>query len=261
MPAFSIITVTHNNLGGLKRTYESLCIQSDEDYEWLVIDGASTDGTAQFLTSLDAERLSWSSEPDDGIYDAMNKGIKRAKGDYLLFLNAGDTLYNSSVLEKLSSMIKAQSPAPDFIYGDSTEEDESGMQFYKKARAHTAIQSRMFTHHQSMIYRRKTLGTLQYDQSYKIAADYKLTARFLKQSEHMLYCPFPLCSFEPGGISQTQAARGRREQFRIRREEKLCGQFRNTLIYLIQTVLMGFRRVAPNLYWALHSGSRPVPPA
>ncbi len=84
---FSVITVTRNNLVGLRRTHESLRIQSCGDYEWIVVDGASDDGTADYLKKTGAN---WVSEPDRGIYDAMNKGIARAQGRWLIFMNAGD---------------------------------------------------------------------------------------------------------------------------------------------------------------------------
>lgn len=261
MTFFSIITVTRNNLEGLKRTYDSLCVQSCDDYEWLVIDGASDDGTAQFLTSLQEEHLRWTSEPDEGIYDAMNKGINRANGTYILFLNAGDTLYNSLILEKLKSVIKAQDDLPGFVYGDAMEESTGSAPYYKKARNHEGIRGGMFTHHQAMLYRRALIGDLRYDTGYKIAADYKFTAQFLAGTEKILYCPFAICLFEAGGVSQRQVRRGRQEQYRIRREQTLCGPLRNNVIYALQSLMMGFRRLAPHLYWSLRQGYRPSPPA
>lgn len=86
----SIITVNLNNLEGLKRTYDSVVSQTFTDYEWLVIDGGSTDGSREFIEQHQDKFAYWCSEPDKGIFNAMNKGIVRAKGEYLNFMNSGD---------------------------------------------------------------------------------------------------------------------------------------------------------------------------
>lgn len=105
----------------------------------------------------------------------------------------------------------------------------------------------MFTHHQAMLYRRTALGDLRYDLRYKIAADYDFTIRFLQRAENILYCPFPICLFENGGISQLEALRGRREQFYIRKEagQNLPG---NIFIFAAQTLNLFLRRKCPRLY-------------
>ena len=245
-PLFSIITVTLNNLGGLKKTHDSLRIQNNADYEWIVIDGGSADGTADYLKTTTAQ---WISEADRGIYDAMNKGLERACGDYMLFLNAGDALAAPDILAKLKL---AAEQTPDFIYGDSYEESGTST-FYKKSRSHSAIMTGMFTHHQAMLYRRAALGDLRYDLNYKIAADYDFTARFLQKTDRILYYPFPFCIFESGGISQQRAGQGRREQFEIRRHLWPQKTLVNSLIYATQSAVWTLRRFMPNLYRALKS--------
>jgi putative colanic acid biosynthesis glycosyltransferase len=243
--AFTIITVTLNNQIGLIKTAQSIHAQT-ASYEWIVIDGGSSDGTLDWLGKSDAQ---WISEPDQGIYDAMNKGIARARGDYLLFLNAGDYLAGPDVLAKLIQKIDS-AHRPDFIYGDSLEERAGLPPVYKKARDANIVRG-MFTHHQAMLYRRETPAPLRYDTTYKIAADYKFTAQFLAQAKNILYCPLPICLFEPGGISQRQVKLGRREQFIIRREVFLCPLWKNILIFTAQIFTMALRRTAPSLYWRL----------
>lgn len=98
-PRFSVITVTRNDLPGLRRTWASLATQTFGNFEWVVVDGASTDGTAEWLGSLVDPRVKWISEPDCGIYDAMNKGLRIAEGALLQFLNASDCLASIDVLE------------------------------------------------------------------------------------------------------------------------------------------------------------------
>ena len=94
----SIITINYNNLDGLKKTIESVVNQTWREFEYIVIDGGSSDGSAEYLESQNENINYWVSEPDKGIYNAMNKGILKATGEYLLFLNSGDHFYSSEVL-------------------------------------------------------------------------------------------------------------------------------------------------------------------
>lgn len=96
----SIITINYNNLDGLKRTYESVVSQTCQDFEWIIIDGGSTDGSKEFIEEHQGQFAYWCSEPDKGIYNAMNKGIAKANGEYLQFLNSGDNLVDDKVIEE-----------------------------------------------------------------------------------------------------------------------------------------------------------------
>ncbi len=266
MPLFSLVTITKDNLGGLRATAQSLPPPNPDLYDWIVIDGASQDGTQAFLNTTHAH---WISEPDGGIYDAMNKGIGRTRGEYLLFLNAGDRLHSADTLTKIENAIGPS--RPDFIYGDSLEAGR-----YKPARPHSKLAKGMFTHHQAMLYRREALGNLRYDTSYKIAADYDFTAHFL-YLRHPPTCsedPFisprkrrngssafaeddgmikkltlPICIFEPGGVSQQNATIGRREQFEIRKKLGLCSPIQNHLITARQALATSLRHISPALFW------------
>ena len=246
MSIFSIVTVTRDNLPGLKRTHDSLKAQTFHDFEWVVIDGASGDGTPDYLRTTDA---AWVSEPDSGLYDAMNKGLGKAAGDHIIFMNAGDLFAAPDVLDKIKSAIAAVRPA--FIYGDALEERPGQPPALKPARAHDKIAEGMFTHHQAMIYRRDVIGDLRFDTAYAIGADYKFTAQFLSKSGKILRLDFPVCLFEAGGVSQRRARQGRSEQFRIRRELALCREIENVRIYAAQTAIMFLRRLSPGLYWKL----------
>ena len=111
----SIITVNLNNSDGLQLTLPSVLAQDFSSFEHIVIDGGSTDGSRDILEKNTDPRLSWVSGPDDGIYDAMNKGIKKAEGEYILFLNSGDRLFKKSTLKKASKYL---SQGTDIVYGD-----------------------------------------------------------------------------------------------------------------------------------------------
>lgn len=242
---FSIVTVTLNNLSGLKKTHNSLKTQKSRDFEWIIIDGASTDGTAEYLKKIKAD---WISEPDNGIYDAMNKGIEKASGHYILFLNAGDQLAHENTLQNLKTHIADQ----DFIYGDALESQNS-IARHKPARSHKLLKSGMFTHHQAMIYKRAALGDIRYNAKYKISGDYDLTVRLLQKTDNVLYLPTPICIFESGGISQSQATLGRKEQFEVRKNLGLMSPLTNRAIYSTQAIIWTFRTLFPNLYWHLKS--------
>lgn len=101
MGLITIITVNLNNVGGLRRTFESVVSQSWREFEFIVIDGGSKDGSKEFIEENTGFFSYWVSEPDKGVYTAMNKGIKQAKGEYLLFLNSGDCLSSNIVLGKI----------------------------------------------------------------------------------------------------------------------------------------------------------------
>lgn len=252
-PLFSVVTVTRDNLEGLRRTAESIARQRCRDFEWIVIDGASQDGTAAFLEKSDLcgdarSRLSFLSEPDSGIYDAMNKGIACARGFYTVFLNAGDCFAAPDVLERMAASIAAR--LPDFLYGDALEIHRERT-VCKGARPHATRARGMFTHHQAMLYRSEILRTMRYDLRYDIAADYDLTCRFLRAAGFVLYLPYPLCLFEAGGLSQQKTARARRQQYAIRRALGLCSAAENAWIYLMQSAALFLRRTAPGLYWRL----------
>lgn len=241
MPFLSIITVTKDNLKGLRATHSSIAQQSSSDYEWIVVDGASEDQTVEFLQEIKAD---YTSEPDKSLYDAMNKGITRARGAYTLFLNAGDAFADSLTIAHL---VKAATNGPDFIYGDSYENN-----LYKTARK-PSIKHGMFTHHQSMLYKTELFENLRYSLEYKIAADYEFTALFLKKARDIEYLPQAICNFEPDGVSQQYATTGRKEQQRIRRKLKLCSNIENIFITALQACAWKLRALAPTLYWRLKS--------
>jgi len=243
-PLFSIITVSLNNLDGLKATHASLKAQSCRDFEWIVMDGGSTDGTMEHLKSTDAR---WTSKKDDGIYDAMNGGMAKAKGHYLLFLNAGDALAAPSVLDEISKHTEKTS---DFIFGDALETRRGSKPFYKRSRSSKELPSGMFTHHQAMLYARRIIrqNKMHYSLLFPIAADYDFTARFLQQCKKVVYLPQPICLIESGGLSQQQAYQERREQYLIRDKLELCSQWYNFWIFIRQGLAWRVRTLFPWAY-------------
>jgi putative colanic acid biosynthesis glycosyltransferase len=256
---FSIITVAKNNLPGLQKTCASLIQQTNQQYQWIIIDGNSADGSREWLKT---KQTHWISEPDAGLYHAMNKGIKRAQAPYILFLNSGDTLANTNVLENIAHLI-SPNQHPDLIYGDSIEELSSRRSFYKPAKPHTTLPRGMFTHHQSIFYRRALTENLAFNTEYKIAADYDFTARFLEKAHNISYYPYPVCVFEQGGLSQTNAHIGRHEENLVRKRLGLCSDLYNNLVTLRQVTAQAIKTHCPALYLALkkHTDAKRPNPA
>lgn len=253
-PLFTIITITRNNLSGLEKTGASVDRQTFEEHEWIVIDGASKDKTPDFLRKRRSQTrtarypFTFVSEEDDGIYDAMNIGIEKARGHYIIFMNAGDIFATNNVLEILSEHTEKK---PDFIYGDALEPTENpDKRTYKRARRYKDLKWGMITHHQSMIYRRHTIRDhkLRYSLHYEIASDYDFTARFLLKSKKIIYVPKPICIFEQGGISQQKAALGRKEQYLIREKLDIMPVGYNLWIICVQSMTWKLRTAWPGGY-------------
>ena len=249
-PMFSVITICLNNKDGLIRTYQSLKSQSCDDYEWIIVDGVSTDGTVEFLKSLPkTDMISWKSEADSGLYDAMNKGMALARGDYLLFLNSGDELTGTDVLE----VVKAnalQNSKPSLIYGDALELCQDGSCVRKNAYSWKRVWYGMFTHHQSIFYSRKKLGKQNYRLDYRIAADYAFTCEFLMRVDDVHYVDVPICLFEGGGLTSSGKVHieGMREQWKIGRDIMKRSFVQRLGVLSAHLVKHVLKRVSPKLY-------------
>lgn len=175
---FSIITVNLNNCEGLHRTIDSVVSQTFTDYEWIIIDGGSTDGSKE-LIEQNAHRLGyWCCEPDNGIYNAINKGLSYASGNYVQFLNSGDYLYNESTLEKALAQIDGKN---DIYYGDMVQVNDGG-----KLNPITYPDKLGFLFfpynnicHQATFYKRSLFDNNPYDESFSIVSDWAMNLKLL----------------------------------------------------------------------------------
>lgn len=205
----SIITVNLNNKEGLKKTIDSVIAQSFHDYEWIVIDGGSTDGSRELIEQF-AERFAyWISEPDKGIYNAMNKGIRVAKGDYLLFLNSGDYLWKGNVLKKVFS----NDLSDDFVYCD----DGGSEGVVVNGGSPTKIDLHfLYTYticHQTIFHRRELFAHSLYDEKFTIVADWKfLYQKIVKENCSYRKLPILLCVLQPGSSYDTTRTELERRQ-------------------------------------------------
>lgn len=217
-PFFSIVTVTLNDLIGLRRTRVSIEQQSLDDFEWIVIDGESHDGTVAELQACRLPNFSCVSEKDRGLFHAMNKGSVRSRGQYVIFMNSGDRFAGPKVLEDVRHLIEATGCVPDIIYGDAFEETADSRLLLKKARPIESLNYGMHTHHQAVFYSRHSLADLSYDESFKVSADYDLTCKVYQKHGVSLAIDFPICIFLRGGTSQKRSHVGRSENWRVQRD-------------------------------------------
>ena len=167
----SIITVNLNNRDGLQKTIDSVVSQTFKDFEWIVIDGGSTDGSKELIEQYADHFAYWVSEPDKGIYNAMNKGIKVAKGEYLQFLNSGDWLWEETTLQKVFS----EKNDEDIIYGDCIEADGERSIFPEKFD--TLFLYRGNINHQASFSKASLFQNQLYSEDYRIASDWELLLR------------------------------------------------------------------------------------
>lgn len=248
----AVVTVVRDDLPGLLATRASLRAQTTAAYDWFVADGASTDGTAHWLALHGGEAAWWRSAPDLGLYDAMNAALDAVAGQspsctHVLFLNAGDRLAGDRVLERLLPTL-AERPHTGLFYGDALEELADGRLVVKPARSHRRVVLGMFTHHQAMVYRLAALPGVRFDLRHGLAADYAFTITALDRGGAAHRLPLSVCIFAPGGRSQQDPARGRREQAIIRRELLGLGRTANATLWGLQWLALTLRQTIPWLY-------------
>lgn len=196
----SIITINYNNLEGLKRTLESVISQTWQEFEYIVIDGGSDDGSAEYIRSHSDKIDYWVSEPDKGIYNAMNKGIAKANGEYLLFLNSGDYLNDSSILNKNHVYLKNK----EIICFNINEIREDKITIKKSPEEMTFSQLFIDTiPHQSTFIQKRLFSKIGlYDENLKIVSDWKFfIIAFGKFNASYLYLDEDFSTYYFDGIS------------------------------------------------------------
>lgn len=202
----SVITINWNNKKGLEKTISSIISQSYSDYEYIVIDGGSTDGSTEVINNNKDKIEYWISEPDNGVYHAMNKGIAKAKGDYLYFLNSGDYLASESVFEQIFS--EGINSVQSFICGNFIWDNNGALtrdDSYKSKDWTFSlydIYSGFLNHQAFFIHRRMFEKYGLYDESLKIMADWKLFFMAIGvHHEPVIYKDVDISVYNMDGIS------------------------------------------------------------
>ena len=229
-PTVSIITITYNAERFLERTIQSIVDQQATDYEYIIIDGASTDGTLDIVRHYEPHLTNWISEPDGGLYDAMNKGLHRARGQYVWFMNAGDELYDPQTLSHLLERINAT--GADVYYSDAlfVRDDDGQHSSGRRSGSAVGLRSTATPHtlpqhltwhdmalgmkvcHQAFVTKRTIAPDYPTD---NLSADLDWEIRCLKAARLVEFLPFVLCRYLVGGLSVQQHRRSLTDRFRV----------------------------------------------
>ncbi len=193
----SIITINYNNKQGLQKTIDSVISQTWKDYEWIIIDGGSTDGSKELIEQYQEHFAYWCSEPDKGVYNAMNKGIRKAKGEYLQFLNSGDCFHNQSVLAKIFN----NNVCGDIIYGNLNYvfKDKTLIDKYPSHLSIHFFLCRSIGHPASFI--RSDLLKDGYREDFKIISDWYKFLVWFREGRTFYYVNDVISDFDTTGMS------------------------------------------------------------
>lgn len=224
-PFLTVITIVFNAENQIEKTIRSVISQKYSDLEYLVIDGKSKDKTLEIINRYSSKISKIISEPDKGIYDAMNKGIATANGEWILFMNAGDTFCNPDVLEKLE-MEKVKDDV-SVVYGDSISVYGQDHFYFPAKNLETLRYSGMAFCHQAVFVRRSVLLSHPFDLSYKMLADYNLFRTLLLEGVKFEYKQIPVCIYGvDGGITDSHQWLCHQEFNRIlQRKESIVSRF------------------------------------
>ena len=238
----SIITINYNAVNGLRKTIDSVVSQSFKDYEWIVIDGGSTDGSRELLKQNRDHFAFWCIEPDNGIYNAINKGLRHANGEYVLFLNSGDWLYSETVLEKVFTHIDGKQ---DIYYGDYVQVNDGG-----RLNSITLPEELGFFFfpynnicHQATFYRRTLFENNPYDESYSIVSDWAMNLKLLFEGRTFKHLNQFIVYYDNQGKSS--AANSKHHEERTAAFEK----------YVPQQIKIDLARYEKNYHFSRHRKS------
>lgn len=238
----TIITINYNNAAGLEKTLQSINAQTIKEFEHIIVDGASTDASVDIIKKYDDGSVNrrWISEPDKGIYNAMNKGIQMARGEYLQFLNSGDCLADDSVTERMLQGLKAQG-YPSILYGNMLKDMVNGKIVRDRCFAGGNITFMGFfqgTLNHSPAYIKRELFDKygMYDESLKIVSDWKWYLQaIILNNEKPEYVDMDVTLFDMTGISETNKTLEKEER------EKVLSEL------IPETILSDYRRWAFNI--------------
>ncbi len=215
LPKLSVITIVYNNVKDIERTMLSILNQTYSNIEYIVIDGASNDGTLEIIKQYEHRIAKLISEKDKGIYDAMNKGLALATGDYVLFMNSGDEIYELKTVEK----VFATAPNADIYYGETEMYDENWNSLGRRrhqAPEHFTWESfkyGMSISHQA-IYIKRSL-TEPYNLQYKYSADIDWIIKIAKKASSIVNTHLYVAKYLVGGMSKKKHRESLKERFQI----------------------------------------------
>jgi len=208
----TVVTVTYNAEQYLEETIKSIINQDHENLEFIIIDGNSTDNTKAIIKNYEDKIDYWISEPDDGIYHAMNKAVEQASNEWIIFINAGDSFVSDDIVSKvMAEDIKDY----HLLYGAFYVINDSGKKFLAKAPTDKDIYSYPAICHQSLFTKTKILKKYSFDTSYKICADYDFELKCADKGYQFKRLDYAISNFLEGGINSKEIYRTRIEGISI----------------------------------------------
>ena len=215
----SIVTINRNNAAGLEKTMKSVAAQTFKEFEYIVIDGASTDNSVEVIKAHESEfaHLHWVSEPDKGIYNGMNKGLRKATGDYVQILNSGDVLASADVVERMLAALVDKN-TPDILYGNMVKAFADGS--FLRDRGFAGVSPTMYgfihgTLNHDPVYIRRSLFDKfgYYREDLPITADWRWYVEAIPFGGVVpVYVDIDVTIFDMNGISETQIERREKER-------------------------------------------------
>jgi len=241
----SVITVSYNAADVIGRTMRSIMSQTYEDMEYIIVDGASTDGTDAVISSCESGIDKWVSEPDSGIYEAMNKGVRMSTGDFCIFMNAGDMFVDDTVLEKVAPMLDSRY---SIIMGNQIILSHEGRFLSYDRHWDTFRKDKLFydsIYHQASFIRRSDMISHPYDEKLRMVSDWKLALDLIGLHPEMYHgVDVDVCLFFKDGITQRQHEHGLSEREQVIKDyftEAECEENRNAFVsYKRPTNLMRY---------------------
>ena len=259
-PKFSIITIVYNGEYFIEGTMQSVLNQTFPDYEYIIIDGASKDSTVSLIQDFAPQTpkggspiFKWISEPDKGLYDAMNKGLRLAIGDFLLFLNAGDRLFESTTLEKIAT---ACTPTTDILYGETMLVDDTRrhigtrtditVQKLPEKLSWKSMRLGMVVCHQSFLPARKIAP--QYIDN-NLAADIDWVIKCLKSAETVTNTHTIISEYLMGGVSKKKHQQSLRDRYAVLKTHfGAVDNFLNHILITFRAAVFKFQNIGKAKY-------------
>ena len=209
--SITIVTVVYNSENLIEKTLASVAEQT-YPLEFVVVDGGSTDKTLNIISKYQSTIAKFVSEKDKGIYDAMNKAVGLASGEWICFLNSGDVFVDDKSVEKMAASI-ASANYPDIIYGDIYTESAEGLKL--KVAKEPCNLHRMYFCHQASFSRKKLLEMFPFDLKYKMSADFNFFKICYKKGFRFVHAHFPVVVYDKTGISNSAREKGLRENIEV----------------------------------------------
>jgi len=195
----TVITVTFNAIDALRKTMQSVDMQDYDNLEYVIVDGGSTDGTVEMLNAYSGKLTRWVSEPDKGIYDAMNKGVGMATGDACIFMNAGDVFVEADTVSRAIAM---GAGTTDVVYGDIMK---NGDRINAKSPRNC---HKMYYCHQSAFTSTECLRQFPFDIRHRMSADFKQAKQLFIAGKSFKHIDLVVADFDTSGVSNTSRSKG-----------------------------------------------------